>query len=88
MELQYKVPARMVGTSTAMMLYGFADAGYVANLTSTPGNGSLVSAGFGTRITMPRNVHLGLELAFPVNQPRFDSDTYSPRLSVNLGTSF
>lgn len=88
MELQYKVPDRMVGANSAMLLYGFADAGYVANLTSTPGNGSLVSAGFGTRITMPRNLHLGLEMAFPVNQPRFDSDSYNPRLSVNLGTSF
>ena len=88
MELRYQVPTRIVGPDVAMLLYGFADAGHVANQANAAGTGNLVSAGFGTRVTMPRNLRLGLELAVPANQPRFDTDSFAPRLTVNLGASF
>ena len=87
-ELQLKVPDRFTGPEAPATLYGFADAGYVSNLTNALGTGTLVSAGFGSRISLAQTMRVGLELAFPVNQPRLETDSRAPRFSLNLGANF
>ena len=87
-ELQYKLPTTLTGKQGPVVIYGFADAGYVTNLDNALGTGTLVSAGVGSRLSVMQKLRLGLELAFPVNQPRADSNSMAPRVSVNLGTSF
>ena len=86
-ELQFKLPTRVAGSITQVFFYGFADAGYVANLNNAFGTGTLVSAGFGSRLNM-KKLRLGLELALPINQVRYDADNHSPRVSVTMGTDF
>lgn len=87
-EVRYRVPEAITGPETPTVLYGFADAGYVTNLANPLGTGSLVSAGFGSRFTMLQYLHMGVELAFPVNQPRIETDSHAPRFSLNLGANF
>ena len=87
-ELKYKLRGVVAGPLELSELYGFGDAGYVYNIDNTPGAGSLYSAGFGGRFVLARKMRMGLEVAFPVNQPRFETGTYAPRVSASVGASF
>ena len=87
-ELQYHVLRQQRGPVDAMQIYGFADGGRVHNLQGAPGDGELYSAGFGGRLKMLDRLQLSLELAFPLNQPRFETNNKQPRASASLGTSF
>lgn len=67
--------------------YGFADGGVVTNLRDGFGGGNLASAGAGLRLGRGA-FDGGLELAFPLNQDRFDTQDRSARLSAQLATHF
>ena len=87
-ELKYKLHGVAAGPLELSELYGFGDAGYVANLDNAIGTGSLYSAGFGSRFLVLRKMRMGVEVAFPVNQPRYETGTYAPRVSASLGANF
>ena len=64
-------------------LYLFADGGVVTNLRNGYGGGRLASAGAGIRIGHSV-FDGGLEVAFPLNEDRFDTRNRAPRLSFQL----
>jgi hemolysin activation/secretion protein len=68
-------------------LYGFVDGGYVTNLDSGYGGGTLLSGGGGVRASVGK-ADLALEAAFPINTPRFESGDKSPRINVSVGYNF
>ena len=63
--------------------YLFADGGIVTNLRNGYGGGDLASAGAGIRIGHGA-FDGGLEVAFPINEDRFDSRNRAPRVSFQL----
>lgn len=67
--------------------YGFADGGVVTNLRDGFGGGSLASAGAGLRLGRGA-FDGGLEIAFPLNENRFDTQDRAARLSAQLATHF
>ncbi len=70
-----------------VQLYGFVDGGYVDNLRNGVGGGSLLSTGTGARLGY--GVLDGMiEIAFPLNADRFDTETKRPRVSFRLSRSF
>lgn len=78
---------RVGGVLDRLQLYGFVDGGYVANLRDGPGGGALVSSGAGARLG--RGVLDGMiEIAFPLNDDRFDTGDREPRLSFRLSRGF
>ena len=87
-ELKYKLHGMAAGPIELSELYGFGDVGYLTNLDSSLGAGSLYSAGFGGRFVVLRKMKMGLEVAFPLNQPRYETGTYAPRVSASMGASF
>ena len=70
-----------------VQLYGFSDGGYVDNLRDGFGGGSLISAGGGLRAAFGK-ADLGVEAAFPLNEPRFATGTRSPRFNFTVGRRF
>ena len=68
-------------------LYGFVDGGYVSNIETGFGDGSLVSAGGGIRAQVG-SFDLGIEAAAPVNDDRFESGNRSPKMNVQVGLRF
>lgn len=87
-ELQYKLLEHQRGLLRYVQLYGFGDAGHVTNLREDFGAGTLYSAGFGTRVSLPAALRLGLEAAFPLNADRFSSDDRDPRISFSVAKAF
>lgn len=63
------------------------DGGYVSNLGSGVGGGTLFSAGGGLRARI-RKVELGFEIAAPVNAQRFDAGNKAPRVNFVAGVQF
>ena len=88
LEIQYNIPTQVAGGLAPAIIYGFVDGGYVANLDNALGTGSLMSAGFGSRLVFMQKVNLGLEMAFPITQPRYDTGNRAPRVSFNMGANF
>jgi hemolysin activation/secretion protein len=68
-------------------LYAFVDGGYVSNIGTGFGDGSLVSAGGGLRSQIGR-FDLGIEAAAPVGTDRFESGDQSPKINVQVGLRF
>ena len=68
-------------------LYAFVDGGYVSNIGSGFGGGSLASAGGGLRSQIGK-IDLGVEAAAPVNTDRFESGDRSPKINVQVGLQF
>ena len=68
-------------------IYAFVDGGYVSNLGTGFGDGSLLSAGGGMRSQFGR-FDFGLEVAAPVGNDRFESGDRSPKINVQLGVRF
>ncbi|MEH6791872.1 ShlB/FhaC/HecB family hemolysin secretion/activation protein [Parasphingorhabdus sp.] len=70
-----------------VQLYAFVDGGYVSNIGTGFGDGSLASAGGGIRSQFGR-FDLGIEAAAPVNNERFESGDQSPKVNIQLGLRF
>jgi hemolysin activation/secretion protein len=87
-ELQAKLIDRSRGLMRSAQIYGFADAGTVANLRNNYGTGPLYSAGLGARATFAASLRLGLEAAFPIASRRYETGNNSPRFSLILSKSF
>ena len=68
-------------------LYGFVDGGYVTNIGTGYGDGSLASAGGGMRAQMGR-LDMGFEVAAPLTDDRFESGDKSPKVNVQVGVRF
>jgi len=68
-------------------LYAFVDGGYVSNIGTGFGDGSLMSAGGGLRSQFGR-FDFGVEAAAPVGNDRFESGDRSPKINVQLGMRF
>lgn len=68
-------------------LYAFVDGGYVSNIGTGFGDGSLMSAGGGLRSQIGR-FDFGIEAAAPVGNDRFESGDRSPKLNVQVGLRF
>ena len=78
---------RVSETLDRLQLYGFVDGGYVDNLRGGIGGGSLLSTGTGARLG--HGVLDGMiEIAFPINEDRFDTGTKRPRVSFRVSRSF
>jgi hemolysin activation/secretion protein len=67
--------------------YQFADGGYVENMVGGFGDGARWSAGAGLRAAFKKTT-IGVELAFPLNAPRFDSASMAPRINLTVGQDF
>lgn len=70
-----------------VQLYTFIDGGYVSNIGTGFGDGSLVSAGGGIRSQIGR-FDMGIEAAAPLNSDRFESGDQSPKFNVQVGLRF
>ena len=68
-------------------LYAFVDGGYVSNIGTGFGDGTLASAGGGLRSQIGK-VDVGIEVAAPLNSDRFESDDRSPKINVQVGLRF
>jgi len=78
------IPGSLVSRA---QLYGFADGGTVGNLRDGIGGGSLFSAGGGVRLGTGPFDWL-VEVAQPINAPRFDTGDRSPRVTLRLSRVF
>lgn len=70
-----------------VQFYGFMDGGYVSNLNSGFGSGSLVSSGAGMRVGLGK-AEIGMEVAVPVNRMRLETLNRHPRVNVSIGFRF
>lgn len=68
-------------------LYAFVDGGHVTNKGTGFGDGSLLSAGGGLRSQIGR-FDLGIELAAPIGNDRFESGDRSPKINLQIGLRF
>jgi len=68
-------------------LYVFIDGGYVSNIGTGLGDGSLASAGGGMRSQIGR-LDFGIEAAAPVGSDRFESGDQSPKINIQVGLRF
>ena len=68
-------------------LYAFVDGGYVSNIGTGFGEGTLASAGGGLRSQIGK-IDVGIEAAAPLNSNRFESDDRSPKINVQVGLRF
>jgi hemolysin activation/secretion protein len=70
-----------------IQLYQFIDGGYVENLAGGYGDGARWSAGAGLRAAIGKT-SLGVEAAFPINAPRYETGNKSPRVNLTVGRDF
>jgi hemolysin activation/secretion protein len=70
-----------------VQLYQFVDGGYVENLAGGFGNGERWSAGTGFRAARGKT-NISVEVAFPLNAPRFETGNRSPRVNLTVGQDF
>lgn len=76
-----------VGGIDWVQLYQFADGGYVENRAGGFGNGARWSAGAGLRAVFGKT-SVGVEAAFPINAPRYETQNKSPRVNLTVGRDF
>jgi hemolysin activation/secretion protein len=72
----------------AVQLYGYTDAGAVANYRNGTGGGSLASAGGGIRFWLRNRMEAGIEVGVPLTNGFDPEEERDPRLSFTLGTRF
>lgn len=70
-----------------LQVYGFLDGGYVSNIGSGFGGGTLLSAGGGFR-AQAGELDFGLEAAVPLNEDRFGSGDSSVKFNGHIGMQF
>ncbi|MFM9827647.1 MAG: ShlB/FhaC/HecB family hemolysin secretion/activation protein [Sphingomonas sp.] len=75
------------GAVDRLQLYGFVDGGYVTNLRGGLGGGALASSGGGARIGTGKFDAM-IEVAQPLNAPRFDTGDKRPRVTVRVSRGF
>ncbi|MEO9920335.1 MAG: ShlB/FhaC/HecB family hemolysin secretion/activation protein [Parasphingorhabdus sp.] len=68
-------------------LYGFVDGGYVFNIGTGFGDGTLASAGGGIRAQLGK-IDFGIEAATPLTDDRFESGDKSPKINAQVGIRF
>ncbi len=85
-ELRFDVEG-MPRPLTGAQLYGYADAGSVANYRGGFGGGSLVSAGGGLRLWLGR-AEAGIELGLPLSDGADPLAGQDPRISFTVGSRF
>lgn len=84
-ELRKRVRSPLKNVSNTQ-LYLFGDGGYVDNLRSRSGGGSLASAGGGARLNMGK-INFGVEVAVPVKGRREFGGT-APKMNATIGLAF
>lgn len=88
-ELRYRTPFDLDDIQVTVEGYGFGEWGRVWNKgAGKPQRETLISAGGGVRLFLPAQYVLGLELAFPVNQPLERTQSKSGRVFVNFSKRF
>ncbi|WP_197460275.1 ShlB/FhaC/HecB family hemolysin secretion/activation protein [Sphingorhabdus sp. M41] len=70
-----------------LQFYAFVDGGYVSNIGTNLGDGSLASAGGGIRSQIGR-LDFSFEAAAPVGNDRFESGDQSPKINIQVGLRF
>ncbi|MEP6345505.1 MAG: ShlB/FhaC/HecB family hemolysin secretion/activation protein, partial [Parasphingorhabdus sp.] len=70
-----------------LQLYGFVDGGYVFNIGTGFGDGTLASAGGGIRAQLGK-IDFGIEAATPLTDDRFESGDKSPKINAQVGIRF
>lgn len=70
-----------------IQLYGFVDGGVVSNLNEGFGSGGLISSGVGLRSAIGKT-EIGMEVAMPVDDARFETTDRSPRFNFSVGYRF
>ena len=85
-ELRYGVPVESIPLD-ALQLYAFVDGGYVSDIASDLGEGSLFSAGPGVRARIGP-VDLELESAFPLGGTGERNASNDPEINLRAGVNF
>ncbi len=70
-----------------VQLYQFVDGGYVENMAGGFGDGARWSAGAGFRAAFGKT-SVGVEAAFPINAPRYETGRKAPRVNLTVGQDF
>jgi hemolysin activation/secretion protein len=70
-----------------VQLYQFVDGGYVENKAGGFGDGARWSAGAGLRAAFGKT-SIGVEAAFPINAPRYETGSKAPRVNLTVGQDF
>ena len=70
-----------------VQVYQFADGGYAENMADGFGSGARWSAGAGLRATMGKTT-IAVELAFPLNAARGNSERKTPRVNLSVEQNF
>lgn len=86
-ELRYDIP-KVLGRTSNLQLYAFADGGVVGTLPRGSGNQALASSGGGIRTDITRDLDLDFEVAVPLTETRYDTGDRSPRLNLRISQSF
>ncbi|AOL94111.1 ShlB/FhaC/HecB family hemolysin secretion/activation protein [Porphyrobacter sp. LM 6] len=86
-ELRYDWPDAL-GNERNLQLYAYADGGTVSNLNGGIGDGTLASSGGGLRADLTSMLNLGLEVAVPLTEVRYDTNDRSPRINLRVAQSF
>ncbi len=76
-----------VGGVDWVQLYQFADGGYVENMAGGFGDGARWSAGAGLRAAFGKT-SVGVEAAFPINAPRYESGSKAPQVNLTVARDF
>ncbi|MEP2103112.1 MAG: ShlB/FhaC/HecB family hemolysin secretion/activation protein [Parasphingorhabdus sp.] len=85
-ELRYNIKSRLSWLKR-LQIYGFADVGYVNDISSNSSEGTLISAGPGVRGRVGP-LDFELETALPINRDRDNSDNKNPHVNVRVGIDF
>lgn len=85
-ELRYNLKSRPPWLKR-LQIYGFADMGYVNDLSRDSSEGTLISAGSGVRGAIGL-FDFELEAALPVNRDRNNSENKNPHVNVRIGMDF
>jgi len=86
-EVRYDWPDAL-GALNNLQLYAFADGGTVSNLGGGQSSGTLASSGAGIRADVTQNLDFDLELAVPLTEARYDTNTNAPRINLRVSQSF
>ncbi len=86
LELQFDL-GKFVQGIQRVQLYGYADAGRVANHGLNGSGGSLASAGGGVRVWLNKHLQAGFELGVPLTDGATDRDP-NPRFSFSVRSKF
>lgn len=88
-EARYRTRFGGAGLPVTAEGYAFVDYGHIWNVgEGVPDKGDLFTAGAGVRLFLPEKFVLGLEVAFPLDQPLARTKSDDPRFFVNASKQF